>query len=275
MCRFSLHVGYRYFHGAIQPQRTLADFLQQADRGLQDIVGAQHAVAEAPPAALDPLGGLDFLDAAEHGNLAHLHQVDADRVVDLVVAAGRLGGFVVEIFRGRFLSVVIFVDDDMRVASFDILAEIRVRMVRMPVAARLGPARGRRRPPVLDVQPRIQCLGAVHEITSLHYCPSDPVLDCGDHSHSVSTVNAESAPVVRQIARPCYWRARSRRWIAATAVSQHISVGGWGAGRRGLTRSGKTVFRSTCHRNAYCLCPLAAYHDGVGRVAAPLIATFQ
>ena len=43
---------------------------------------------------------VDLLGAAEHGNLAHLHQVDADRVVDLVVAAGQL------LFAGVFQFVV-------------------------------------------------------------------------------------------------------------------------------------------------------------------------
>jgi hypothetical protein len=78
-----------------------------------------------------------------------------DRVVNLLVAVGRLGGFVVEIICGRFSGVAIFVDGDVKGASFDILAEIRVPIVHMPVDARRGPTRGRRRRPLFDVQPRI------------------------------------------------------------------------------------------------------------------------
>ncbi len=83
-------VGHRDLDRAVQPELAVADLLQQADGRLQNVVGGQHAVAEAPAAALDPLGGGDLFLAVEHGNLAHLHQVDPHRVVDLVVAAGRL-----------------------------------------------------------------------------------------------------------------------------------------------------------------------------------------
>ena len=72
-----------------RPSRMLS---QQADRRLQHVVGGQHVVAKSLAAALDVPGQSHLLVAVEHGNLAHLHQVDADRIVDLVVVAGLFFG---------------------------------------------------------------------------------------------------------------------------------------------------------------------------------------
>ena len=58
-----------------------------------------------------------------------------------------------------------------------------------------GPA-----PIALDVK-LPSCSAREVSFSAMAYCPSDPAPHCGDHSHSVSTVNAESALVVRQIPR--------------------------------------------------------------------------
>ena len=84
------NVDHRDFDRAVQPRPAVADALQHVDGRVQHVVGGQHDVAEAAAGALDLLGGHDLFRPAEQGNLAHLHQVDADGVVDLVVVAGRL-----------------------------------------------------------------------------------------------------------------------------------------------------------------------------------------
>ena len=88
-------VDHRDLDGAIQPRAAVANALQQAHRRLQHVIRRQHVVAETLAAALDVPGQDHLLLAVEHGNFAHLHQVDADRIVDLGVVAGLL-------FRGIF-----------------------------------------------------------------------------------------------------------------------------------------------------------------------------
>jgi hypothetical protein len=45
------------------------------------------------------------------------------------------------------------------------------------------------------------CSAREVSVSAMAYCPPDPAPHCGDHSHWVSTVNAESALLVRQIPR--------------------------------------------------------------------------
>ena len=68
---------------------------------------ANSAIAEPAAAVVDALCHRHLLPPAEHGNLAHLHQVDAHRVVNLAVLAGRFArlflvhGLVQRFFRRR------------------------------------------------------------------------------------------------------------------------------------------------------------------------------
>ena len=85
-------VDHRDLDGPVQARAAVANAPQQIDRRLQHVIGGQHVVAKSLAAALDVPGQSHLLVAVEHGNLAHLHQVDADRIVDLVVVAGLFFG---------------------------------------------------------------------------------------------------------------------------------------------------------------------------------------
>ena len=52
---------------------------------------AGHGVAKPVPPLFDPLGGARSLLRREQGNLAHLHEVDADRIIDVVAASIQFG----------------------------------------------------------------------------------------------------------------------------------------------------------------------------------------
>ena len=72
------------------------------------------------------------------------------------------------------------------------------------------------------------------------YCPSDPVPHCGNHSHSVSTVNAESAPVVRQSPRTSMG-GPEKSSVDCSHNHPKCPFRVRNPGRRGLERNGETV----------------------------------
>ena len=84
-------VGHRDFDRAVEAQLAVLDLFQQVDRPLQHEVVAQQRAAEAGPRGFDRLGRGDFLLPIEHRDFAHLHQVHADRVVDVRFAAAADG----------------------------------------------------------------------------------------------------------------------------------------------------------------------------------------
>jgi hypothetical protein len=107
----------RDFDRPVEPQLAVLNLFQKIDRALQHEVVCQQRAAEVGPRAFDALGRGDFPLAVEHRDLAHLHQVHADRVVDVrfAAAAHRL-----EIdFDVGFVVVRHFV----RVDQFDVIAE--------------------------------------------------------------------------------------------------------------------------------------------------------
>ncbi len=85
--------------GAVEPQATVADFLQQAERPLKQVVARQHAVTKERARPFDRSGSGDLFTPREQWNLAHLHQIDSDRIVDVIVAPGLAGFVVVEVVR--------------------------------------------------------------------------------------------------------------------------------------------------------------------------------
>ena len=103
--RFLLNVDHRNLDRAIQPEPVVADALQQADGRPQDVVAGQHAVPVAAAATLDLPGHRQFFPAAQHGNLAHLHQINPHRVVDPIILAGV---FHVVFVGQRFVQFVVF-----------------------------------------------------------------------------------------------------------------------------------------------------------------------
>ena len=74
-------VGDRDFDRTVEAELASRDFFEGFDGALQDVVGGQHRVAIAEARFFDLLGRGDFLGPVEERNLAHLHQVHADRIV--------------------------------------------------------------------------------------------------------------------------------------------------------------------------------------------------
>ncbi len=54
---------------------------------MQHEVAGQHVVAKAGTGEFDLLRSRDFLLARQQGNLAHLHQIDADRIINAILGA--------------------------------------------------------------------------------------------------------------------------------------------------------------------------------------------
>jgi hypothetical protein len=61
---------------------TVVDGLDRDDCRSEDVIRGQHRVPELPAGLLDPHAKPQFLLAVEQRYLAHLHQVDADWIVD-------------------------------------------------------------------------------------------------------------------------------------------------------------------------------------------------
>jgi hypothetical protein len=80
------HVRYGHFHGPIKTKATVLDPLGKSHGGLEDKVAGQHGMPEPPPGLFNPFGRLNFPFAGQQGNFSHLHQIDADRVVQLLFA---------------------------------------------------------------------------------------------------------------------------------------------------------------------------------------------
>ena len=88
---------------------------------------ADVPVPEPTPRAFDLLRRLDLLATVQQRNLAHLHQVNADRVVDVVFGAGQLAVELIFFFqlveRGGSLLVV------EQLVLFDRGILVRVRLI--------------------------------------------------------------------------------------------------------------------------------------------------
>src|SRR5208282_1585670 len=111
--------GNRDLDGPIEGEITLVDLLEHVDNQGQGEVALEHLAAELLAGALDLLGEVDLLFPGEQGNLAHLGQVHANRIVDpsrdvfeilgrelgFLVLEGLLGqivvGLVIQITRGQ------------------------------------------------------------------------------------------------------------------------------------------------------------------------------
>ena len=92
-------LGDRHLDGAVEGELAVVDLLEDIDDQGQGEVALEHLAAEPLAGDLDPLGQVDFLLAGQEGDLAHLGQIHADRVVDpprdLVEVFGRELGFLV------------------------------------------------------------------------------------------------------------------------------------------------------------------------------------
>ena len=80
-------------------------------------------------------------------------------------------------------------------------------------------------------------------------CLSDPAPHRGDHSRSVSTINAKSALVVRQIPRASIG-GPEKSSVDCGQNRPKCLFGLRNPRRCGLQRDGETVFRPACHRDA-------------------------
>ena len=74
-------IGHRDLHGAIEGQFALVDAAQHLEGRLHHVVALQHLAAEPGPGELDLPGQGHFLLAAQQGDLAHLRQVHAHRII--------------------------------------------------------------------------------------------------------------------------------------------------------------------------------------------------
>jgi len=92
-------------HGAVEGELAGVDLLQDVDHEAQGVVALEDLAAEAAAGDLDPLGQLDLLVAGQEGDLAHLGQVHADRVVDPA------GDLVLELLGAEVVVVGGLVDD--------------------------------------------------------------------------------------------------------------------------------------------------------------------
>ncbi len=89
MLRLGAGVGHRHLDRPVQSQLAVAHLLQCLYGTLQNKVGRQHAVAVTSSRLLDLLGRIDFLDSLQQRNLAHLHQVHANRIIRVVNGTAR------------------------------------------------------------------------------------------------------------------------------------------------------------------------------------------
>ena len=112
-------LGDRDLDSPIEGEITLVDLLEHVDDQGQGEVALEHLAAELFAGDLDLLGEVDLLFPGEQGNLAHLGQVHANRIVDssrdvfevlgrelgFLVLEGLLGqvvvGLVIQISRGQ------------------------------------------------------------------------------------------------------------------------------------------------------------------------------
>ncbi len=74
-------VGHRDLHRAVKRQVALVDPPQDLYRRLHDVVALQYLAAELGPRLFDLLRQRDLFPPREQGNLAHLRQVHAHRIV--------------------------------------------------------------------------------------------------------------------------------------------------------------------------------------------------
>ena len=87
-----LVLGGADLHRPVERQVAVVHLLEDLDRRLKAVVALEHLRAENLAGDFDLLGQGDFLLAGEQGDLAHLGEVHADRVVDpLGRSLGQLG----------------------------------------------------------------------------------------------------------------------------------------------------------------------------------------
>ena len=80
-------LGLRDLHGAVEGKFAAVDALERLDDAAQGEIAFEDFAAEAAAGDFDLFGEVDFLVAAEQRDFAHLRQVHADRVVDLLAVA--------------------------------------------------------------------------------------------------------------------------------------------------------------------------------------------
>ena len=92
-------VGHTHFDGSVKSQASIADLFEKFGRSLEHEVGSEHPVAVMESGLFDMSSRQEFLLAGEQGDLAHLHQVHADRVLgridDAIVFGEEALGFLV------------------------------------------------------------------------------------------------------------------------------------------------------------------------------------